>query len=1221
MYLKRLDILGFKTFAEKTEVLFTPGVTAVVGPNGSGKSNISDAILWVLGEGNVRSLRGNTSQDVIFAGNERRKPLGMAEVSLTIDNTTRILPLDFSEVTVTRRVYRSGEGECFINRVGCRLKDVVELFMDTGLGRDAYSLVNQSEIDAILSVRSEDRRAIFEEAAGIKKYRHRKREAVRKLEHTRQNLLRINDIVAELESQLGPLARQAKVARRYEELAGRLRELEVAWLGAGLRRLTGERERLQELVRAIHAARDGVDAELDAIRREESAERVALQELEEDADRLRTAETAKRDALAAATTSVSLLRERVTTGDRRREALGREMRELGDRIADAQRRAEAGEAERGELLARIGELKRAQAEKLAEARAAGEGLESETRALEAERARLLELARRQAGARNQLAHLDRQQKSLAEALTSLGAEQEEAAAEVERAAAGIDTEEQHVAALAVALKEDETSLETLRLEWEVAQSAWKEAAAHASGAEQAWRALAARRAALAEMRDSYQGYEEGVRALLAAARDGKLGLEGQPGVPRFWPLTDAITVPAGLETAVEAALGLCAQAVVTETTAAALAAARFAREKGAGRIAILPLERLDGATGRRGDEATGRQGDSSLAAQIHADPEVAPAVGALLGQTAVAGSLGEATNNDGADPHTARVTPEGDVVAVNGAIFAGRARDGKERAASLLARRRELEELATRETEAEAAYRERAALTEARDGERERLRAAREERARRREQRRAEHAAAVKQQNLLRGERERAGRQVERLARQWEVAREEGVRARTERATVQAQLVESDEQAAALEASIASRQVELEARGAARRRLESELGDLRVELASLEERARTAAGASRRAIDGRDHAERQLQAKAAEQVTLQDDLAAAAAQIESAEGERASLSEQLEAIQADLQSLRERHAAFRDRAQGVADRLASENDRRTELTERAHQAELERTATEAEWNHLAAHLRNEYELEPKDAPPPDGAGAEALQHVSDPAGEIARLRRQVKSLGAVNPEAIEEHARLSERYNFLAEQRADLEQAQEQLHEAIREIDATTRETFMTAFRQIGAAFDEMFQRLFGGGRTELVLTDPHDVLETGIDIIVQPPGKKLQNLLLLSGGERALTAAAMLFALLKVRPSPFCVLDEVDAPLDEANVGRFSDVLREFAQRSQFIVITHNRGTMEAADTLYGVTMEEPGVSKIVSVRLSDLAADDAPATDREHEHFLERQASGARR
>jgi chromosome segregation protein len=1170
MYLKRLEILGFKTFAQKTEILFPPGITAVLGPNGSGKSNVADAILWVLGEQNVRSLRGNINQDVIFAGNERRRPLGLAEVSLTIDNSSRILPLEFSEVTVTRRVYRSGEGEYFINRVACRLKDIYELFLDTGLGRDAYSMINQGEIDAILSVRSEDRRAIFEEAAGIKKYRHRKREAVKKLENTRQNLLRLHDIMVELEAQLGPLARQAEVARRYADLAGRLRAIELAWLGTQLRRLEGERGRLETLGRDLDTERARLDAELAAVRAEEATAQATVAQADEEREALRVKEAERQQQLTQAEAQIALTEERRAHADRQRAALEAEILDLERRVGDLAKRLQSAEQERGQQLTLVGEMRRQMEAQQAEAAQSQQRAATAEKDLEAERGRMLELARRQAGQRNQLAQLERQVQSGQTAVARLETESREAEAEQQRLEAQGTQAASRAEALNTEIPRLQERVSALRAAATTAEQAWKSATEASRTAEQQWRSLSARHAALAEMRDSYQGYEEGVRALLEAARHGRLA-------GRFRPLMDALRVAPELERAVEGALGPQAQAVLVDARAAE-GALRFLRERPVGRVWLIRAE------------ADGPAPDGSLAAQIAADADASGALRALLGRTVVAPNVDAALAAVGADG--AAVTLDGEYVDGRGRIAAGTGKGG-ERASALLARRRELERLEGEVAAAAAAWESARQASEAAEAERERLRSEMTAQAGALEKHRVEQTAARREQERLVADLERARRAVSRSEEARKRTQAEQEQSRAELENLRQTVAGGEGDSAALEAEIARRRAVVDGLAAARRAAESAIGDLRVEVAGLEERARGSAAAARRQADGRTHAERQIAAKRQERI-------AALAETESlaAEGEEwrarvadlrqhaAEIAGEIAARNAARTGLVEAWEAFRARAADLA-------SRQTEMLQRSHRAEVERTAAESEQTHLAAQLREEYDLAPAELTP----DAAALETVNDPAGEIGRLRRQVRALGAVNLEAVEEHARLAERFQFLSEQRADLEEAQRRLHEAIREIDATTREKFLAAFHQIGAAFDEMFRRLFGGGQTELVLTDPEDLLETGVDIIVQPPGKKRQNLLLLSGGERALTAAAMLFALLKVKPSPFVVMDEVDAPLDEANVGRFGDVLREFSERSQFILITHNRGTMEVADTLYGVTMEEPGISKVLSLRLSEIA------------------------
>lgn len=1245
MYLKQLDIHGFKTFAEKTQIVFTPGVTCVIGPNGSGKSNISDAILWVLGENNVRSLRGSAAQDVIFAGNERRRPLGMAQVSLTIDNSERILPLDFSEITVTRRLYRSGETECLINSVSCRLKDIYELFLDTGVGRDAYSLVNQGEIDQILSVRAEDRRAIFEEAAGIKKYRVRKREAERKLEHTAQNLLRVNDIVSEIEGQLGPLQRQAAAARRYRDLAARLGVLENAWYGTRLNRLAGERESLARLARELDAERDRLEAELKTAQERERAARGAVQGLERRAEALRQAETGALQRVAAAQAERARAEEREREVRRRLEALAREMEELGARIEDQVRRAGLADREEADLRRQVdvlrGDLLRAQAA----AKEAAAAYDAAARELEQRRQLWLARARRQAELEARTQALEGRLQSLEGARKNAAEALEDVEAERGRLEAERESFRKAAAEHAARARDLTAELEGLR---DAARGAEQRLAATRSTADAAARAHgshSARLAALSELGERGEGAAAGAKRLLEAARRGQ--------VPGRWSLLiEGLTVPEGLEKAVEAALGIYGDAVLCDREEHALAAARWLRGQKSGAL-ILP-----GLPSGAGDLLP-----HSLGAAVRAPDPESPALAwarVLLGRALVVekledaraatpGSADEASGNEASIPPASTapssaqspipnpqspigesatrnpqsaielwVTPDGQWLSRAGALSAGVA-GAEGSAAAALARRREIERLRDEvprlEAAAEAA---RAALREAEAEVRKALGAARE-RGSEAERVRLEQQAQSREADRRNGDVERLRHRLERqqadagrLEREQAAAGSELEQLRRERDAAAGE-GPGAEDAPEGERALAALQEGLKVHERARREAENAVTEVRVRLAQQEQRLQSASAAARRAADAGASLDRQRGDRLREQRTLTAESEQGKLSFETLVSTVTEAEAAIAAARSELAALAEERtgrAAEADEARALSQGL---EQRLRELMERSHRARLELTAVDTERGHLGqqwldAVLAQEPASpgqEGEEPPPPtvetllqawDARGAEmVLAAQRDPEGEIHRLRRQIRSLGAVNPDAVEQHAAAQERYEFLTSQRADLEAAREQLEGAIQEIDAASRETFLRAFQEIAAAFDEMFQKLFGGGTTELRLTEPDNVLETGIDVIVQPPGKKQQNLLLLSGGERALTAAAMLFALLKVRPSPFCVLDEVDAPLDEHNVGRFSRTLREFAARTQFIVVTHNRGTMEESDTLYGVTMEERGVSKVLSCSLDD--------------------------
>jgi chromosome segregation protein len=1238
-------------------------------------SNISDAVLWVLGEINVRSLRGSTSQDVIFAGNDRRRPLGMAEVSLTIDNSTRIVPLDFTEITVTRRLYRSGESEYFINKVACRLKDIYELFLDTGVGRDAYSMINQGEIDQILSVRAEDRRAIFEEAAGIKKYRVRKREAERKLEQTQHNLLRVHDIIAEIEAQLGPLQRQATAAKRYWELAARLGKLEDAWYGTRLKRLQSERESLAGLVQELNAERQRLEEELNQSQEAEKTANDALQRLDARTEQLRREETAALQQGAAAQAERARAEERAGEVGRRLRALERELEDLAERIQDQVQRSEAIAREEADLKREVDALRAALGKAQVTAQERRQAHETASQELERRRQAWLARARRIAELEARMQSLETRVKSLegeraraAEALEDGEAELERLRLEREsflKAAAGEKDRGQAHAA----------ELEKLKEAGRLFELALSQARSTSERAAAAHNSHQARLQALSELSERGEGAATGAKRVLDAARRRQLS--------GSWSLlVDGLRAPEGLEKAVEAALGVYGDALLCDSHEDALAALEWLRGQKVTALilpglpppgeAALSVERW--ALSVEGEPVSVEL--KALSAEVSADAAGGglPALGQaeswarfLLGRAVLCDSLEAAVQEravieaeaSGAQRSTLNaqhstpdlwVTRDGRWLARSGAMSGGPL-GAEGSAAATLARRRELDRLR------EAAPGLEAALEEAREGTRRaevevrKAQGALREKQSEVEASRLENQANSREADRRSGDIQRSQGRVERLradlARIERERREalEGLeRARGEREregsgdagtrgrgdTGNTPVTGPAPDAGVDDPAVIEAQVEAGKLEAERRTAENAVSDRRVELAQAEQRLHGVIAASRRAADAGTFLDKQRADRLREQRSLVAEGEQRTLSLAALEQDAAAAQAEVERSRAELAALTEERAGFGTELKDARARSQDLGGRLRELMERCHRAQVELTAVDTQRKHLGeqwlesaserliaapeghpglriADLRTPGPAEEAEGEVPDltlerlievwdaADAEETLSGCSDPEGEINRLRRQIRALGAVNPDAVEQFAQARERYEFLTSQRADLEGAREQLEGAIQEIDAASRETFLAAFKEIAAAFDEMFKKLFGGGMTELRLTDPQDVLETGIDIIVQPPGKKQQNLLLLSGGERALTAAAMLFALLKVRPSPFCVMDEVDAPLDETNVGRFTHILREFSQRTQFIIVTHNRGTMEAANTLYGVTMQERGVSKVLSCSLDD--------------------------
>ena len=1194
MYLKRLEIHGFKTFADKTDLVFTPGITAIIGPNGVGKSNIADALLWVLGEHNVRNIRGELLQDVIFSGNESRRALSRAQVTVTLDNSSGALPLDFQEVSVTRRVFRNGDSEYEINQTRCRLRDITELFLDTGLGRGAYSMISQGEIDQILSVRPEDRRRVFEEAAGVAKYRARKHQAELKLEATQRNLLRVADILSELERSLGPLRRQAEGAKKYHGLASELRELEFAWFGQRLQRLDRQQAELSQLQTDIDGERQGLQTDLAEAREREQSAEIAYRVAETALAGVRTTETRSLESLASLESERARAEERVGEVARRQEALGKDLDGLTERVSSAQAAVETRRIaveQRGLALAaaqdttaQARERETTAADALATVRRAWDDLQAARLNQERQRS---ERASRLAAAEQRVVSLDETVERVSSDLAAAGIVRQEAAGELASAEHGETALRQ--AADDAAANRQQAGKGLLEAEKALNEARETQEQAHRESA-----GLTGRLEALREMTVSG---EDGAEALLAAAASGYV-----PG--RWARLVDGLQVPLGLELAVDAALGPYGGALLVDEWEHADAGLDWLRQHG-GAALILVASDADGSAAV----------DGTLAPLVEASPAVAGWARRLLSRAQLVEAL-PADPTRLAEDSTVElwVTAEGEWRSADGAVYGGQPESG-DGVASELRRQAEIERL---EGELQRAG-ESVAVADAA------LKQAAEKHgiwleqagtaAEKSQHSRHDLAAIEKDVRRLSTEAERAERRHRALAVELENAEQERQRAREQLTSLQSgdeSVQERPDGGAddeALRAQLADRQ-------RAQQEAQHLVGEARVAETQAEERRQQARDEQAAAIIVVEGLEKQRERWLLEQRTLTGESQQRTLSFESM-AERAQTAEQeIQTARREMAALTEQRTAADAALQEARVAARDFDERLREIVERLHQVQIElgkvegeHRRTEAQWldSLVAAHnleFSESAEVDPESGEINlesvrdlwDAEMAEiTLRSVPDPEGDIVRLRRRIRALGPINPDAVEEYASSSERFEFLSTQKADLEGAQEQLLEAIREIDEASRDIFHDAFQVIAEAFDRMFRRLFGGGSTKLTLTDPTDVLETGIEINVQPPGKRRQNLALLSGGERALTASALMFALLEVRPSPFCVLDELDAPLDDANVGRFADVLKSLTDRTQFLVITHNRGTMEAADTLYGVTMQTKGVSSVLSCQLSD--------------------------
>ncbi len=1183
MHLKRLELYGFKTFPDRTSLEFGPGVIGIVGPNGSGKSNLADAILWCLGEQSMKSLRSSRAGDVIFAGSDTRKRLGVAEVSLTLDNGDDALPLDFSEVTITRRVFRSGEGEYFINRVPCRLRDIHELLLDTGIGRNAYSMISQTEVDRILSVRSEDRREIFEQAAGIQRYRQRKNEAGRKLERVCANLTRVNDIIHELETQLEPLAAQSETAREYKRLSKELFDLKLSLMvhqrRAMLGNLDNARERRADLERDSEKAR----TRSHQLAAEEVQLRANLQELEGRLDDTRSLTSRLGSEVERAEGGRNLAQQRI---EDLRAQLARAKEELTDLEREktaAEKELAAAESERPALEQQGREL-RAQIE-AGEARlkeSAG-ALVHTGKSVEEQRSEHLDTLRELADARNRLGQCESLLAAAEARISRLKEQHAAASTQGAELAARADQAQRALGELRASRDRQAGEIAALRLEQETAEATGRELQERQADLRERLSAVRSRQRALHEMERSREGLRAGVRAVLAAAEQGRLSGDYQTVV-------DLINVPQGLEAAVEAALGTAAGDLVVPSPAEAVQAIAFLKQSKAGRATFLPRSSTRVGPRPAGlTELTRRPRCRGAAADLVQCVEGAEEiVEHLLGRVLVVDTLEDALRISQESPGwRSIVTLEGDVVRPWGPVTGGSHGEGN----GLIGRPREIAQL---EKEA-AGFEDQLAQTAANLVQvRERAAKAREEADSQLEQveRLGAELAARERQVEVTAEKVRlAAEREESLSSECHALEGEAAQIEQERSAALAAVEEIERRKSAAESAMSETESALSTGRDAREELSLTTAELRVRLTSLE--------GDLRAIDARIQKIKQ-----------------SVQRFESAMGDRRSLVETLatgeqQAVQSlqessgQLDRVREQHhraeeelARCQEERQRLLDTLARNREEaaaiRAEmetLQSRAHRLELRLTQIQGEITFCERTLAEEYRISLDEAE----QRAQPIDSRTAAQQTVKELQEKVESLGDVNVGAIEEYERVQQRLDFMGGQRQDLEAAREDLQQAIVEIDGEAKTRFLEAFEKIQREFQEFFTRLFGGGRAELSLTDKEDILECGVDVTVTVPGKKTRDLLQLSGGERALTAAAILFALLKVKPSPFVILDEVDAPLDDSNIGRYAALLREFTQESQFVVITHNKGTMEATDVLYGVTMEESGTSKLIGMRLRD--------------------------
>ncbi|MDQ0337535.1 chromosome segregation protein [Caldalkalibacillus uzonensis] len=1181
MYLKRLELYGFKSFADRTELEFVPGITAVVGPNGSGKSNVSDAVRWVLGEQSAKTLRGSKMEDIIFAGSDTRKPINYAEVSLTLDNTDHSLDIDYSEVTVTRRVYRSGESEYLINKQPCRLKDITELFMDTGLGKEAYSIIGQGRIEEILSTKAEDRRGIFEEAAGVVKYKNRKKEAERKLEETEANLTRIQDIIAEVEDQLGPLEEQAAKASKYKTLKSELTEKEIACYVYLIETLYQEWEEANKQLEALKADEQVHTAQVNQQEAVFEQLKWELNQTEADLDKLQQLLLTVTEDVEKLEAQREVLRERKKNFSSNKQDILDKMKQLKKRQQESASEWEREKEKLGLLEKEVQALEEKVREQEEQVHQLAEHVEERLEQLKGD---YIQHLNEHASLKNEYRHLERTIEQYQQRLRRLEEENKR------------DLNEREALYEAFQEKEDQrqavqNKLEQLRERYQALQTNKKDLQDKLKEEEEVYRGqlsrleqLQARKQFLHELKEDFSGYFQGVKEILKA-RDTRLsGIDGA--------VAELITVPKNYELAIEAALGAALQHIVVRDEASAREAIAYLKKHQLGRATFLPRSVIQGRLMPRHHRQVVEQGQGVIGLAnelITVDDTYRSVIDYLLGQVIVTGTLKEANELANRLEYRYRlVTLDGDIVNPGGSMTGGSVKKNK---SNLIGREREIETLEETinklkqtlqqekqhldntykklqeiDAQLEAVQQEGEQLKEEEQQYKETLAQLEFQKKRLDEklelydqesaeyQRQLSEAKAQKQQTA----RKLSDHQEQSNSIEVEIKKLEQLKKENEQTKAA-----TNEELTRLKVQLAGKQQEYEGLLRHVQRLAVAKQEVEDELALVQDNLLQLEGNLGAQHTKEDELEQLVKAKKEEKETLNQ-------QIESCRQKRKEKQQALEELEIEIRELRK---VLKQTEAGI------------------HRLEVKANRLDVELENYFTILREEYELSYELAKEQYALQAD-YQQVKQ---EVDHLKGEIQRLGTVNLGAIEEYERLSERHSFLKKQEVDLLQAKDTLYGVIEEMDGEMSRRFEATFKQTREHFLQVFQQLFGGGRADLILTNPEDLLSTGVDIVAQPPGKKLQHLSLLSGGERALTAIALLFAILRVKPVPFCVLDEVEAALDEANVYRFAQYLREFSQQTQFIVITHRKGTMEGADVLYGITMQESGVSKLVSVKLEE--------------------------
>lgn len=1179
MYLKRIEMQGFKSFADKTVLEFKPGITTVIGPNGSGKSNISDAIRWVLGEQSMKSLRGAKSEDIIFAGTQARKSLGFAEVSIVIDNNDNKLPIEYSEVTVTRKIYRSGETGYFINKVPCRLKDILELFMDTGIGKDGYSIIGQGKIDEILSNKSEDRRHIFEEAAGIVKYRTRKQESEKKLEQTKLNLLRINDILAEIEANIEPLKLQSDKAKQFLDLREELKSIEV---GLFIYNINTYKEKLEQLVKdedIIASQKEAEDSKMEALQASKEELRQVVDDITAQIENMQNIGFESSNKIEKINSEIGISNERIQNNSANKQRLEAEILEVKNRIEELKEEQKQKLEKKTNLTSNKEKFEKELAEKETELAELSKKLSAKELEIEGKKQivqdnidKKYELAAEINTQDVNYENLEKRKKQLKNEIDSVISELDSTRYGKNEISKGFyDIESKRniaVENLEKSVQAKEQNMQKLKqYEEEISKLTYTQ------------RMKQARHQFLIETEKEKEGYNKTVKSLLVACdKDSNLN-KGIHGV-----LANLISVEKEYETAIEMCLGQSLQNVVTSTEQDAKKMIEYLRTNSLGRASFLPIASVQG---KKLDKLTKMDGVIGIASDlVKCKKEYEQIILSLLGRTVVVEDMDTAIALAKKDKYSFRiVTLKGDIISSSGSISGGSVQT---KTVNILGRSREIEDL---EKELKKLEKQIADKTAEKEEYASSIGDSIEETAKlEKELQEIEIVYATEKQKMVAVE-ENITRLENRLAKlkeevtQTEKQKEEN---RLLKEQKEAEIQELTQQIEELNKVIEEFALNNKDNQKYIDDLNFDITNLKISVTSFDESESSIEEMVERISQDIKNNEQSIENKNQNILAITEENTKLEQTITEYNNQIEQIKQEVTNSGTKVEELKQERIAKNEKLVNTENEIQSQFSTLESLKEQIIKLDVKKTKLEQDLQQVVESLWNEYELTPNST-----EEYQKPNNVATAQKQVNSLRNKIKDLGSINIDSIEEYKKTKERYDFMSEQRLDLENTASKLRKIIGDMTTTMQNQFKEKFELINKNFNEVFTELFNGGKAELILENEENILECGIDIRVQPPGKKLQNMMLLSGGEKAFTAIALLFAILKINPAPFCILDEIEAALDDVNVYRFAEYLKKFCKQTQFLVITHRKGTMEAGDSVYGVTMEENGISKLLSIKL----------------------------